>query len=316
MGHPVVALVFFALFVMPVIILSDSKKRFGRYSWGWATIAFFTIAAMLPKRGIPPVFDRVQLGMALGKIAGLCIGLFYLYRYTTKSRVGVAAQSGELSPVRIEGATKPPDSEASHDHVRRHRAQDEGVKTCPQCAETIKLRAVVCRYCAYHFDESELSAEIARSIAEQKRADEIRESRAANQRLRAETKRSFRIFGIIGVVTAPMGGLVLLFCLFILVTPPPKSAKMATKVTLVIFTLVTGGALLGFGAMALRRSYKDLVRLSASASEDSDGWRSFVENYAAADLADQQRVWSQLSEQQRRHLADVYRLHSPFSHGS
>ena len=36
-------------------------------------------------------------------------------------------------------------------------------KRCPQCAETIKVDALICRHCHYRFDPDQVKAEIARN---------------------------------------------------------------------------------------------------------------------------------------------------------
>lgn len=37
--------------------------------------------------------------------------------------------------------------------VERPRGPEEATKTCPQCAETVKLAAVVCKHCGHEFNE-------------------------------------------------------------------------------------------------------------------------------------------------------------------
>lgn len=38
------------------------------------------------------------------------------------------------------------------------RAEEEESKTCPKCAETIKLEALVCKHCGNEFSEEEVTA--------------------------------------------------------------------------------------------------------------------------------------------------------------
>lgn len=39
-------------------------------------------------------------------------------------------------------------------------SQNESIKTCPKCAESVKMAAIICHYCGHHFDVIEKIPEI------------------------------------------------------------------------------------------------------------------------------------------------------------
>jgi putative Mn2+ efflux pump MntP len=75
---------------LPVVILIDSKKRLGRFRWGWALISGFMLMTVLGQIGsevqaIGRSGSRVMAHL-LGGFIGGWLGLFALYRGFTRKK--------------------------------------------------------------------------------------------------------------------------------------------------------------------------------------------------------------------------------------
>ena len=91
-----------------------------------------------------------------------------VYRSATQMRLGIAlwtrrgwrvqSQSGKFNlwfpTIGSDGVTVVFEKvqETAEDGKEPELRADESTKTCPDCAETVKLAANVCRFCGYRFD--------------------------------------------------------------------------------------------------------------------------------------------------------------------
>jgi Uncharacterised protein family UPF0547 len=84
--------------------------------------------------------------------------------------------------------------------------QPANAKTCPKCAETIPLEALVCRFCGNQFSEEEVAA--ARQVAQEKASQALK---VAQEKGRQNRK---TLFVIAGGALALIGGLLTLVMIF------------------------------------------------------------------------------------------------------
>ena len=257
------------LFGMPIIILVDSKRRLGWYSFGWAIITLLGMFGAMGSLGRQFRASGGDAALLLGGLVGACAGSFALYRSMTRQQ----AQDNSSNPGNTEAARVVAEKETTTSGepnqwqqreeavTKKNKAQSsmrsvsapvEGAeeKVCPKCAETIKMAALVCRYCGHEFDEAEVSRVIAtrkREIEEREREtqEKIKE-RDRQQREAADLKAQKRAathnslvgaaYTTLGAICVVLGGLALLVVVFAFVTPP-------SDLTVIILVVVFFGLL-------------------------------------------------------------------------
>jgi hypothetical protein len=69
-----------------------------------------------------------------------------------------AAPSQVMLPPPTDSAVSPTAPEEGPVETAAPPSEDNGTKTCPDCAETVLAAAKVCRYCHYRFDQPQDSA--------------------------------------------------------------------------------------------------------------------------------------------------------------
>jgi hypothetical protein len=101
-----------APFLVPVWILIDSKKRLGRYSWGWALFTAFTLLGLAGQLSRDlQALSRADaasgtLGMLWGHIAGAYFGAFGFYRALTSGKKKVEKDTEKLNETLIDQISK------------------------------------------------------------------------------------------------------------------------------------------------------------------------------------------------------------------
>lgn len=129
--------------------------------WAFADMAIFGLIAWRVYKFSPTwsvlgliffLFEKIAMAVDTGKIPQVWI-LIYIFMYVQ----GVRGCFGIAKLNRIYGLAM---SDISVDNE---------VKKCPQCAETIKLEAIKCRFCNYEFDPQEVAESVNKKKNEIKR---------------------------------------------------------------------------------------------------------------------------------------------------
>ena len=93
-------------------------------------------------------------------------------------------------------------------------AVDVATKQCPKCAETIKLEAIVCRFCGYEFNKNEVAEEIVREETQAKERKEYHELQSLIVKKRDTLKsltRASRFYSGMAMFIWVVGGILFAF---------------------------------------------------------------------------------------------------------
>ncbi|MBI4527014.1 MAG: hypothetical protein HY695_24730 [Deltaproteobacteria bacterium] len=88
------ALILLAIVGLPLIILVDSKRRLGKYNWGWAIFALVILFGAMGQLGnqlrvSPNLGQRYSTADLVGTLIGAYAGGFALYRVMTRRKSAV-----------------------------------------------------------------------------------------------------------------------------------------------------------------------------------------------------------------------------------
>ena len=88
-------------FVMTGLVIWDSRRRFGRAKWGWASFAFVACIASVAEvgRGVQGMGAGTNaVAFVLGSVVGVGSAVFALYRIVNRSRPATATRETADSP--------------------------------------------------------------------------------------------------------------------------------------------------------------------------------------------------------------------------
>ncbi len=145
-----------------------------------------------------------------------------------------------------------------------------GTKTCPDCAELIRLEARLCRYCRYRFSDEE--AEEAQELAEQ-RAVEMAETAGRQYKFRKA-----RALSAVGCLFVLPGGLWSFVCALLMVVLVAQGKPGAAAPVLVLLWLMMSLPFL-FGLFLRRRARAIRRELDGPPDEPAEELRT-EENWA------------------------------------
>lgn len=211
-GRTILACVLLYGVGLGVAIYQNTKNQDGAPAWGRviiSTIMYIAVTPVALTRALPqdiPVPNiTLAVGIFIGVYSGVWTGIFLLMR-----------KSASETSKPVEENTIGTSSSHTGMNVRSSEAEpvDFATKQCPKCAETIKLEAIVCRFCGYEFNKNEVAEEIVREETQAKERKEYHELQSLIVKKRDTLKsltRASRFYSGMAMFIWVVGGILFAF---------------------------------------------------------------------------------------------------------
>ena len=215
------------------------------YEWKKVSSRTATKAIIVMLIYIIAIIFRLISGV-LGIVIAFALMIFVIYLMSRKSNrlfreLGITRE--ELKRTKLGIPTEPLKPTQNSDSLISGK---ETTKKCPQCAEWIKLEALVCRYCSYTFDPEKVKKEI---IIKQQE-DQDTQAKLESEHIQEKTNTKLSILKIILYIATGLVAFLTFSVFIVLITgasPEDIMFQVITFVVCLVFAVLWCSSAWGIG---------------------------------------------------------------------